>query len=186
MPKVLLLAGFILMALALIGILLQTRGQTAPAADQALDIPTNPPYSGPARVGAAMRDFTLKDINGKQVKLSDFSGREVLINTWATWCPPCKAEMPDLNAFYEKHKDSGFIILGINAGESRDLAAGFANQLNLSFPILLDSDEYVVDSLGIRDFPTSILVGRDGKIQDVQVGMFTPDMLEQKILPLIK
>jgi peroxiredoxin len=184
LPKVMLLAGVFLMALALVGALLQYRAQSA--LNVAPGLPTSPAYGGPARVGATMADFKLLDTNGKQVKLSDYAGQAVLINTWATWCPPCRAEMPDLNVFYQKHRESGFVVLAVNAGETRDLAAGFANQLGLAFPILLDSDEYLVDSLGIRDFPTSILVGRDGKIKAVHVGMFTPDMLEKQILPLIR
>ncbi len=72
------------------------------------------------------------------MRLSDYAGKVVLLNAWATWCPPCKAEMPDLNAYYHAHQDEGFVILAINAGDSASVAAAFADQIGLSFPVLLD------------------------------------------------
>ncbi len=179
----LVLAGVLLMVLAASGLVL--RGREQAQASENATIPSSALYNGPARVGSRMRDFTLVDITGKQVKLSDYSGRPVLINAWATWCPPCQAEMPDLNAFYQKNKAGGFIILGVNAGETRDVAADFAKQQMLSFPILLDSNEALMDSLSIQDYPTSILVGKDGNIKLVHVGMFSAETLDQEILPLI-
>jgi thiol-disulfide isomerase/thioredoxin len=133
-----------------------------------------------------MTSFTLPDLAGQQVKLSDYAGRIVLINAWATWCPPCRAEMPDLETLYQKHHSTGFVVLAINVGETRDQAAGFANQLGLTFPILLDQDERLMDTLGIRDYPTSILVDGNGIIKAVHVGMLTPEMLNREIVPLIK
>jgi thiol-disulfide isomerase/thioredoxin len=79
------------------------------------------PYTqtvGHVRVGAALADFTLNDIHGKVVHLSDYSGRPVLINAWAIWCPPCKAEMPPLNRYYQSHVKDGFMLLSVNAGDS--------------------------------------------------------------------
>ncbi len=179
---VLVLAGVLLMLVAISGLVLRNREQ----ANDNVRIPTSALYNGPARVGARMRDFALLDITGKQVKLSEYAGRPVLINAWATWCPPCQAEMPDLNAFYQKNRAGGFVVLAVNAGESSDVAAGFAKQLGLTFPILLDTNEALMDALSIQDYPTSILVGRDGNIKAVHVGMFTAESLEQEISPLIR
>ncbi len=180
---ILVLGGVLLMVIAASGLILQPQTQ---AADTSTDVPGTVLYNGPARVGSRMQDFTLVDITGKQVSLRDYAGRPVLINAWATWCPPCQAEMPDLNAFYQKYRAGGFVVLGVNAGETQDVAAGFAKKLGLTFPILLDTDEALMDSLSIQDYPTSILVGKDGNIKAVHVGMFTAEMLNQEILPLIK
>ncbi len=139
----------------------------------------------PARQGSPLGDFTLQDLNGNTVKLSDYAGRPVLVNSWATWCPPCRAEMPDLEAYYQAHQDEGFIILALNAGEPKGTAANFATGMGLSFPVLLDTNTNVLNAMGIRNFPTSILVGRDGVVKTVHIGMFTPEALEQEITPYL-
>ncbi len=141
--------------------------------------------TGPARIGARLANFTLTDLSGKQLQLSDYAGRPVLLNAWATWCPPCQAEMPDLNAYYLAHRSQGFVILAINAGETNAQASNFAKQLGLSFPILLDPSEALMDTLHIADFPTSILVGRDGVVKAIHVGRMTPAMLDKEITPYL-
>jgi len=140
----------------------------------------------PPRLGQKMSDFQLKDTEEKTVHLSDYAGITVLINTWATWCPPCRAEMPDLAAFYSANQDKNFLILAINAGESSPVASEFARQLNLKFPVLLDPGYSLMDSLGIDSFPTSILVGPDGIIKHIQVGMFLPGELEEVVMPFLE
>ncbi len=141
---------------------------------------------GPVRIGAALGDFSLQDINGRTVKLGDFKGKAVLINAWATWCPPCKAEMPLLNAYYQAHSGDGFALLAVNAGESQQLAASFANQNGLAFPVLLDPGSTLLKKMGINSFPTSILIGKDGKVKAVHVGIFTAEALEAKMSPLLE
>jgi peroxiredoxin len=140
---------------------------------------------GPAQVGQPLGDFSLTDIAGRTVQLSDYAGKFVLINAWATWCPPCKAEMPDLNAFYETYQDNDFIILAVNGGDPASEAAAFADQVGLTFPVLLDPNTQVLDSLGVHSYPTSILVGPDGVVKTIHIGMFTPEMLEEEITPFI-
>jgi peroxiredoxin len=144
------------------------------------------PSISPPRLGQKMSDFQLKSLDGKTVRLSDYIGKVVLINTWATWCPPCRAEMPDLAAFYTANRDNNFIILAINAGESSTTAAAFVNELGLTFPVLLDPDYRLMDSLGIDSFPTSILVGADGIIKHIQLGMFMPGELDNDITPFLQ
>lgn len=177
-------AGLFLVAAA--AWLLVTGGSGLAAQGSSGPLPSGPLPSGPLRVGMTLGNFTLEDLAGKPVSLSDYRGRPVLVNAWATWCPPCQAEMPDLDAFYRQHQSAGFIVLAVNAGETRDQAAGFQAQSGVSFPILLDPQEQLMDRLGISDFPTSILVGRDGRVKAVHVGLFTPAQLEQEILPLIQ
>jgi thiol-disulfide isomerase/thioredoxin len=139
----------------------------------------------PARVGSSLSQFTLKDINGKQVSLSDYSGSVVLVNAWATWCPPCKAEMPLLESYYQAHSGQGFVILAIDAGDTQDVVASFATQYGLPFPVLLDPGMQLLSGLGINSFPTSILVGRDGKVKTIHFGIFTKDSIDAEISPLL-
>jgi len=139
----------------------------------------------PARVGSTLSDFTLTDLFGKQVRLSDYAGRPVLVNAWATWCPPCRAEMPALHDFYQAHQAEGFTLLAVNAGESQSQVQSFIQQMGFTFPVLLDPNTSLLDALGIHSYPTSILVGRDGTIKTIHVGMLTVDQLQTEIAPLL-
>jgi cytochrome c biogenesis protein CcmG, thiol:disulfide interchange protein DsbE len=138
----------------------------------------------PPRVGAPLSNFFLTDLQGNKVQLSDYQGQVVLVNAWATWCPPCRAEMPDLNAYYQAHQKDGFALLAVNAGDPLSSAASFAKSNDLAFPVLLDPDLHLLDGLGIHSFPTSIIVGRDGRVKTIHVGMFTPQALETEVTPL--
>lgn len=140
----------------------------------------------PARPGSKIGDFELPDLNGNPVRLSDFSGMTVLINSWATWCPPCQAEMPDLIEYYNNHRRQNFMILAINAGESAARARAFAVETGMSFPVLLDSNYSVLSGLGINSYPTSILVGPDGVVEKIKIGMFLPGELEKEISPYLQ
>ena len=141
--------------------------------------------AGPARVGQPLADFTLTDSNGVPHKLSDYAGRPVLINAWATWCPPCRAEMPDLHAFYLEHQAEGFELLAINSGESAQTVASFIQQMGFTFPALVDSNKAVLDGLGIDGLPTSIFVGRDGVVKYIHVGGLSPAMIATQLAPLL-
>lgn len=139
----------------------------------------------PARKGQPLSDFSLNDLEGNTVRLSDYAGQVVLINAWATWCPPCVAEMPDLQAYYQAHRAENFIILGINAGDSLSTASAFASQKGITFPILLDPNVDLLTSLGIHSFPTSLLVDADGIVRNIHVGMYTAQELEAEITPYL-
>ena len=140
---------------------------------------------GPAQIGKPISDFTLTDINGATHKISDYKGRPVLINAWATWCPPCRGEMPDLHAFYLKHQAEGFEMLAINSGESQAVVASFIKQMGFTFPALVDQNKVVLDGLGVNGLPTSILVGRDGTVKYIHIGGLTPDAIEKELTPLL-
>jgi peroxiredoxin len=140
---------------------------------------------GPPRLGAPLGNFSLTDLSGKTVQLSDFAGRPVLINAWATWCPPCQVEMPALNATYQKYRSQGFVILAINAGETAAQASAFVQQYGLTFPVLLDSDEHLMDLMHINDFPTSILVGRDGLVKVIHIGRMDQPTIDAQLTPYL-
>jgi len=93
--------------------------------------------------------------------------------------------MPDLNAYYQAHQTDGFVVLAVNAGDPLSSAASFAKSNGLAFPVLLDPDLHLLDGLGIHSFPTSIVVGRDGRVKTIHVGMFTPQALETEVTPLL-
>lgn len=139
-----------------------------------------------AIIGKSVGEFSLLDLENQSVNLSDYQGKYVLLNAWATWCPPCRAEMPDLNEFHQANQDKGFEILAINAGESRDTAAAFSEALGLDFKILLDTDGTVLTGLGISGFPTSILIDPEGKVAMIHIGMIFPEDLNNKVLPFLQ
>jgi thiol-disulfide isomerase/thioredoxin len=140
---------------------------------------------GPAHIGKSIANFSLTDLKGVTHTIADYKGRPVLINGWATWCPPCKAEMPALHEFYLKHQAEGFELLAVNSGESRSAVQQFIDQKGFTFPVLLDTNKDVLDGLGVSGLPTSIFVGRDGTVKTIHVGGLTPEMIEQQLTPLL-
>ncbi len=135
--------------------------------------------------GQAAPDFTLLSPEGETISLSDYAGQVVLVNTWATWCPPCKAEMPTLNAFYEAHKEDGLVVLAVNSQEEADTVRRFIQANGFSFPVLLDSQGEVMSRYNVRGLPTSFVIDRDGSIKYVHTGEITRQQLEAVIKPLL-
>lgn len=140
----------------------------------------------PAAVNYIAPKLSLIDVGGDSVSLADYRGQVVLVNNWATWCPPCKAEMPLLNSYYQSHHQQGFVILAIDAGDTQFDVSSFTSQYGLTFPVLLDPGMKLLSGLGINSFPTSILVGRDGKVITIHYGMFTQDSINTEITPYLK
>ncbi|MFQ5593496.1 MAG: redoxin domain-containing protein [Anaerolineae bacterium] len=125
-------------------------------------------------------DFTLKNLKGEEISLSDFKGQPVLINFWATWCGPCRIEMPVMDAMYQKYQDEGFVVLAVDVQESITVVQSFVNSMGLTFPILLDLKSEIADGpYRIRAFPTSYFVGRDGKITAAHRGMMTEPIMQR-------
>jgi cytochrome c biogenesis protein CcmG/thiol:disulfide interchange protein DsbE len=138
-------------------------------------IPSNSVKTGEQsapRAGFLAPDFTLDLLNGGQVTLSELRGKVVLVNLWASWCLPCRAEMPAMQKAYEKYKDQGVVILGVNTtfqdGEKN--TAEFVQDHDLTFPIALDRDGSVSQRFAMRAVPTSFFIDRDGVIRSVVVG----------------
>jgi peroxiredoxin len=117
-------------------------------------------------------DFTLSDSDGKTYTLSELHGRGVLVNLWASWCLPCRSEMPALERVYQQYRDQGFEILAVNVTnqDSQPAALDFADELGLTFPILYDNEGTVSGEYELRALPTSFFVGPDGTIQEVVIG----------------
>jgi cytochrome c biogenesis protein CcmG/thiol:disulfide interchange protein DsbE len=123
-------------------------------------------------VGSAAPDFTLKDLRGREVRLSSYRGHVVLVDFWATWCPPCKATIPELISVEERYGDKGVIVLGVSIDEGRDVSAklsAFSREHNMNYPVLIGTDA-VEDSYDITSIPTMLLVDKEGKIRDLYRG----------------
>jgi cytochrome c biogenesis protein CcmG/thiol:disulfide interchange protein DsbE len=117
-------------------------------------------------------DFTLKATDGKTYTLSELRGQAVIINLWATWCPPCRAEMPAIQKLYDEYKDQGLVVLAVNSTVQDDATAiaPFIAQYGLTFPILLDENGDVTRAYQLRSLPSSYFIGRDGVIHEVVIG----------------
>ncbi len=114
--------------------------------------------------------FTLKDLDGKKVSLSDYRGKLIFLNFWATWCPPCRREMPSMERLYQRFKDEDFVILAVDLREGKRVVEKFARKYKLNFPILLDSTGKTGDAYGIRAIPTTYFIDRQGKLIGKAVG----------------
>jgi thiol-disulfide isomerase/thioredoxin len=118
----------------------------------------------------AAPDFKLKDLSGKEISLSDLKGKRVFINFWATWCPPCKAEMPELEKLYQETKSSDLVIITVNLGEDKATVHKFIESNKYNFPVLLDSKNEAAALYGIRSIPTSYFIDKDGYIANGKIG----------------
>jgi peroxiredoxin len=126
------------------------------------------------RVGTSAPDFTLLNLDGESVSLSDFRGRPVLINFWASWCGPCKVEMPAIQAVYEQHQEEGFVVLAVAVDDSTENARRFIDEHGLTFQALMD-DGSVASAYRVFGLPASFFVGADGKIAAVHTGALTEE-----------
>jgi peroxiredoxin len=117
-------------------------------------------------------DFELITLTGETIKLSDLRGQAVLINLWATWCPPCREEMPVLEKMYNEYKNQGFTVLGVNMTSEDDSKAvlPFVEKYGLTFPILLDETRRVENAYQLKSLPTSYFINREGTIIEVVIG----------------
>lgn len=115
-------------------------------------------------------DFTLKTLKGETVSLKDYRGRLIFLNFWATWCGPCRAEMPSMQRLWEEFKEEDFVILAINIQEESKLVSSFMNERGLSFPVLLDEKGKVARTYGIRGIPTTFFLNPEGEIIGKAVG----------------
>lgn len=138
----------------------------------------------PPGIGSSAPDFALPDFDGKEIKLSDFRGRPVLINFWGTYCPPCVDEMPLIQEYYDRYKDRGFVVLGVNENDPLVTAKAFVRQLGLSFPILMDKDT-VRKAYGVTAYPTTFFVDESGKVVAIWEGEMNEDILRAAVAKLM-
>jgi peroxiredoxin len=124
-----------------------------------------------AEVGALAPDFSLTSLAGETVRLSDFRGKPVVLNFWATWCAPCRREMPALEQIWQQGGAGDVVVIGVDQGESPQRVQRFIDEeVNVSFPILLDSDYKVGDAYFVRSLPTTLFIDPKGFIQEIRLG----------------
>ncbi len=169
-------AGLVLVALAAILALPNAHEQVEAAGISAIPAPVNFPAP----------DVQLTDLEGNPVALSDFRGQVILYNAWATWCPPCKEEMPALQAFFEAHKESGFVIVAIEDGQPIEEVRAFVDEHRLTFPVWPDPQYKATSAFRTNSLPTSFVIDRDGIVRLTWTGAISRAMLEEYVTPLLK
>ena len=142
------------------------------SADNACAVKEDPPVAP---------DFTLKDLNGKKISLSDYEGKVLFLNYWATWCPPCRVEIPDFIEVYNAYKDKGLEILGVSLDQiGADQVSKFAERFKMNYPVAMATKDLFRNYPPPQAIPTTIVIDRNGKIQYRKVGM----MSKQEIIDL--
>jgi peroxiredoxin len=126
-------------------------------------------------------DFSLKDLNGNELSLSDFEGKVLFLNFWATWCPPCRAEIPDFIEVYDKYKDMGMAILGVSVDRISEKKVGdFAEKLEMNYPVAMATQKLFKDYPAPGAIPTTLVIDGTGKIRYKKVGL----MAKQELIDL--
>lgn len=127
-------------------------------------------------------DFKLVDINGKERTLSEFKGKKVFLNFWATWCGYCKTEMKDIQKLYDETKDKNIVILAVDVGESNDKVKEFIDSNKYTFTVLLDKDQEITKAYGIQGFPTTLFIDEEGYVYSGIQGGMTLDTMKKELL----
>ncbi len=133
-------------------------------------------------------NFTLKSRSGKNIKLSELRGQVIMVNFWASWCGPCREEMPLLDKLFKKYRSLGFIVLGVNVDDTPKQAESFLKQNDVSFPILFDNDKKISEKYKITAMPSSFFIDRNGKLRNEHKG-YLPEyelLYETEIKKLIR
>lgn len=139
----------------------------------------------PMAVNYAAPELSLQNLAGETESLADYLGQVVLVNNWATWCPPCKAEMPTLVAYHNEHNADGFSVIAVEAGEPADVVAQFAKDFGMKFPVWLDPNGEALNAFRNGSLPNSYVIDRTGTVRYAWTGEISRAMLEKYVTPLI-
>jgi len=175
----LILAGLGIITLIAVGLILSSNQGEAVENIDALTFP-------PVEVNQPAPELTLFDLDGNEVSLTDFQGEVILVNNWATWCPPCREEMPEFKAYYDKYKDQGFQVVAIEAGEPEAEVRNFVEQAGLDFVILLDPENKSLITFQHNSLPNSFVIDRKGNLRLAWLGAINGPTLEKYVTPLLK
>ncbi|HYB50101.1 MAG TPA: TlpA disulfide reductase family protein [Burkholderiaceae bacterium] len=144
--------------------------------------------AGATLVSQRAPDFTLPSAAGRNLRLQEQRGQVVMLNFWATWCGPCRREMPHLDRLYAKYHAAGFVLLGVNVDEDQRNAVGVMNKLGLHFPVLFDTKQKVSRLYDLSTMPSTVLIDRDGRVRYVHLGYREgfEDTYEKQITELLR
>jgi peroxiredoxin len=143
------------------------------------------PFSAYARIEqAAAPDFTLQSLTGETVRLAELRGQVVLINFWASWCGPCRQEMPVLDRLHHRYKDAGFTVIGINVEGEAAPARALVDKTGVTFPVLIDEGQLISKRYDLKAMPSTVVVDRDGNVRYVHRGYKPGD--EEKYVQVVK
>lgn len=131
-------------------------------------------------------DFALTDLDGNTVRLSDLRGKVVFINFWATWCPPCRAEMPEIEAVHQEYKDKGVVVIGVDISEPESTVRQYIQRGGFTWTIVMDSTGEVARNYNIAAIPTSFFLDREGVIRAVNIGAMTKRAMEEKLAKVMQ
>lgn len=140
----------------------------------------------PAAADYPAPPLALTDLQGRTVSLEDYLGQVVLVNNWATWCPPCRAEMPELQAYYEDHLEQGFVVVAIESGGTAEQVGDFVRQYGLTFPVWLDPQGAALTAFRNFNLPSSYVIARDGTVRMSWTGAIDRATLEEYLTPLLE
>lgn len=139
----------------------------------------------PMEVNYPAPELSLQNVNGDAESLTDYRDKVVLVNNWATWCPPCKAEIPTLQAYFEAHTADGFVIIGVEAGESQSDVLKFVQENGMTYPVWFDLKGAAMSAFRNESLPSSYVIDHTGTVRLAWVGEISRDMLEKYITPLL-
>jgi peroxiredoxin len=140
------------------------------------------PYGKAGKTDKAV-DLELNDLAGLRVQLRNYRGKNILINLWATWCIPCRAEMPDLLAYYRAHRSPDLEILAIDIQDEKDKAQIFVREQGMFFPVMYDPEGQALAVFGADGLPSTFVVDKSGMVRFAWTGQMTPALLEQRVTP---
>jgi thiol-disulfide isomerase/thioredoxin len=169
--------GLILLAVVVLLMLPKSNPNSAGSAQGLSTIPAKVNYPAP--------ELSLENIEGNLESLSDFRDKVVLVNNWATWCPPCKAEMPTLVAFYNDHAKEGLMIIAVEAGEPKEEVQKFVDQFQMPFTVWLDPDGKSLNAFKNGNLPNSYVIDRTGTVRLMWTGEINREALEKFVIPLL-
>ena len=157
-------------------------GKTEPA------VPTPPAASAPAALPVLRRapEWTLKDVDGREVKSADYKGKVVVVDFWATWCPPCRKELPEYVAMQKKYAERGLVILGFSVDELPPAEVkAFGEKMKINYPLIMADGATAEAFGGVEGLPTAFVIDREGNIRHVKVGLSDPAAYEALIASLL-
>lgn len=146
------------------------------------------PFASAVNSNGPAANFTLKSADGENIRLSEHRGEVVLLNFWASWCGPCRQEMPHLEAMHRKYTELGFTVFGVNVEQDREMADRILIDIPVTFPILFDDDNVVSELYGVDAMPTTLLIDRNGEIRYLHRGYKAgyEEAYEQQVRELLR